>query len=40
MVIFEIQANRGSLKGAGYLVRQNAGKTYFLGPKMTPPDPV
>ena len=40
MVFIEIQANRGCLKGAGWSARQNTGRTYFVGPKMTTPDPV
>ncbi len=40
MVILEIQANRGCLKGAGWLARQNTGETYFVSPKITPSDPV
>ena len=38
--IFEIQANRGCSKGAGCSGGQNIGGNYFVGPKMTRPDPV
>ena len=33
--IFEIQANRGSSKGAQWSIRQNAGNNIFLGIEMT-----
>ena len=37
---FEIQANRGYSKGAGCSVRQNTGRNYFVGLKITPSDAV
>ena len=37
---FSIQANRGCSKGAGCSARQNTGRNDFVGPKITPPDPV
>ena len=38
--IFDIQANRRCSKGVGCSARQNTCGNYFVGPKMTPPDPV
>ena len=37
---FEIQAIRGCSKGAQCSGGQNTGRNYFVGPKMTRPDPV
>ena len=39
LAIFEIEANRGCLKGAEWSTLHNTCKNNFLGPKMTPPDP-
>ena len=39
LAIFEIQANRGRSRCVEWSARQNTGEKYFIGPKMTPPDP-
>ena len=40
LAIFDIQANPGCSKDVGCSARQNTSGNYFVGPKMTPPDPV
>ena len=40
LAIFDIQAHQGCSKDEGCSARQNTSGNYFVGPKMTPPDPV